>query len=170
MEGASAHAYGASRRGLKPMQDFGAAFGLALNLIVTADPNFLEIVSLSLRVSLSALLIACVIGLPLGAMLAILRFPGRQIPILVLNALMGLPPVVVGSDASICMLSRAGPLGVARACSIRRRAMIIAQTILILPIVAALSRQVLEDLHGEYRRAVPARSRCLRHWSTVGAP
>jgi tungstate transport system permease protein len=130
------------------MQDFGAAFGLAFSLIVSADPDFLEIVWLSLRVSLSAVLIACAIGLPLGAGLAVLRFPGRQLVLVLLNALMGLPPVVVGLLIYL-MLSRAGPLGVLDLLY-SPTAMIIAQTVLVTPIVAALSRQVIEDLHAEY--------------------
>jgi tungstate transport system permease protein len=130
------------------MQDFSAAFGLALHLILSADPDFLEIVGLSLRVSVSAVLIACAIGLPLGAGLAVLRFPGRQIALVLLNALMGLPPVVVGLLLYL-MLSRAGPLGVLDLLY-TPGAMIIAQTLLVTPIVAALTRQVIEDLHTEY--------------------
>jgi tungstate transport system permease protein len=130
------------------MQDFSAAFGLALQLIVSADPDFLEIVGLSLRVSISAVVIACLIGLPLGAGLAVLRSPGRQVALVLLNALMGLPPVVVGLLLYL-MLSRAGPLGVLDLLY-SPGAMIIAQTVLVTPIVAALSRQVIEDLHAEY--------------------
>jgi tungstate transport system permease protein len=130
------------------MQDFSAAFGLALHLIVSADPDFLEIVGLSLRVSISAVVIACAIGLSLGAGLAVLRFPGRQVVLVLLNALMGLPPVVVGLLLYL-MLSRAGPLGVLDLLY-APGAMIIAQTVLVTPIVAALSRQVIEDLHAEY--------------------
>jgi tungstate transport system permease protein len=131
------------------MQDFSAAFGLALHLIVSADRDFLEIVGLSLRVSISAVVIACAIGLPLGAGLAVLRFPGRQVALVLLNALMGLPPVVVGLLLYL-MLSRAGPLGVLDLLY-SPGAMIIAQTVLVTPIVAALSRQVIEDLHAEYQ-------------------
>jgi tungstate transport system permease protein len=130
------------------MQDFSAAFGLAFQLIVSADPDFLEIVALSLRVSISAVVISCAIGLPLGAGLAVLRFPGRQLALVLLNALMGLPPVVVGLLLYL-MLSRAGPLGVLDLLY-SPGAMIIAQTVLVTPIVAALSRQVIEDLHAEY--------------------
>jgi tungstate transport system permease protein len=131
------------------MQDFGAAFGLALDLIVSADPDFLHIVWLSLRVSVSAVLIACAIGLPLGAALAVLRFPGRQAALVLLNGLMGLPPVVVGLLIYIT-LSRAGPLGILELLY-TPGAMIVAQTVLVTPIVAALSRQVIEDLHAEYQ-------------------
>ncbi|MEM7023796.1 MAG: ABC transporter permease, partial [Pseudomonadota bacterium] len=131
------------------MQDFSAAFGLALHLIVSADADFLEIVALSLRVSLTAVAIACLIGLPLGAGLAVLRFPGRQIVLVLVNALMGLPPVVVGLLLYL-MLSRAGPLGVLELLY-TPGAMITAQTVLVTPIVAALTRQVIEDLHTEYR-------------------
>jgi tungstate transport system permease protein len=145
------------------MQDFGAAFGLAFHLIVAADPDFLEIVALSLRVSLSAVLIACAIGLPLGAGLAVLRFPGRQVAVVLLNALMGLPPVVVGLLIYL-MLSRAGPLGVLDLLY-SPGAMIIAQTVLVTPIVAALSRQVIEDLHAEYHEQL--RSLCLGAGATM---
>jgi tungstate transport system permease protein len=145
------------------MQDFGAAFGLALNLIVSADPDFLHIVWLSLRVSVSAVLIACAIGLPLGAALAVLRFPGRQAALVLLNGLMGLPPVVVGLLIYLT-LSRAGPLGILELLY-TPGAMIVAQTVLVTPIVAALSRQVIEDLHAEYQEQL--RSLGLGTWATV---
>ncbi len=130
------------------MQDFGAAFGLALDLVFSAEGDLAEIVLLSLRVSLSAVLAACLLGLPLGALLAIARFPGRGLLIVVINALMGLPPVVVGLVIYL-LLSNAGPLGVLQLLY-TPTAMIIAQTVLVAPIVAALSRQVIEDLHAEY--------------------
>ncbi len=130
------------------MQDMQDAFGLALGLVARADPDLVGIVALSLRVSLTAVLAACLIGLPLGAFLAVARFRGRGAVITCLNALMGLPPVVVGLIVYL-QLSRAGPLGFL-GLLYTPTAMIIAQTILIAPIVAALSRQVLEDLHGEY--------------------
>ncbi len=130
------------------MQDFTAAFGLAFGLIGAGDPALAEIVLLSLRISLSAVAIACALGLPLGASLAVLRFPGRGAAILLLNALMGLPPVVVGLLIYL-LLSGAGPLG-ALALLYTPTAMIIAQTVLVTPIVAALARQVIEDLREEY--------------------
>ncbi len=130
------------------MQEFESAFGLAFDLILRGDRDLLEIVWLSLRVSISAVLLACLIGLPLGAYLAIARFRGRGTVIVALNALMGLPPVVVGLIVYL-HLSRAGPLGFL-GLLYTPTAMIIAQTILITPIVAALSRQVLEDLNTEY--------------------
>ena len=130
------------------MQDFGESVHLALTLILSFDADLLEIIGLSLRVSLSALLVASVLGLPLGALLAISRFPGRGAALLVVNALMGLPPVVVGLIVYL-HLSNAGPLGWLQLLY-TPTAMIIAQTILITPIITALSRQVLEDLHGEY--------------------
>ena len=130
------------------MQDFGAAFGQAFWLIVSLDADMLEIVALSLRVTLSAVLIACVIGLPLGAFLAIGRFPGRTALVVLVSALMGLPPVVVGL-AVYLGLSAAGPFGVL-GLLYTPMAMIIAQVILVTPIIAALTRQVIEDLHGEY--------------------
>ena len=131
------------------MQDIGEAFILAIGLVGSVDPDVLEIVLLSLKVSLSAVILACAIGLPLGAFLALTRFPGRGACLVLLNALMGLPPVVVGLIVYL-YLSRSGPLGWL-GLLYTPTAMIIAQTILVTPIVAALSRQVLEDLHLEYR-------------------
>ncbi|MDR9392727.1 MAG: ABC transporter permease [Roseovarius sp.] len=147
------------------MHDFGDALALALSLVMTGDADLLEIVALSLRVSLSATVIACVIGLPLGALVAISRFRGRGALLVLMNALMGLPPVVVGLLVYL-HLSRAGPLGFL-GLLYTPTAMIIAQTILIAPIVAALSRQVLEDLHTEY--AEQFRSLCLSRRQTVQA-
>ena len=131
------------------MQDFAEAFRLAFGLVGSLDPDLVEIVLLSLRVSLTAMLIACVIGLPLGAFLATARFPGRNAAIVLVNSLMGLPPVVVGLLIYL-MLSRAGPLGVF-GLLYTPTAMILAQMVLITPIIAALSRQILEDLPDEYR-------------------
>ncbi len=130
------------------MQDFGAAFGEAFALIAAGDADLIEIIALSLRVSLAAVAVACLIGLPLGALLAVGRFPGRMAAVVFVNALMGLPPVVVGLGVYL-MLSAAGPLGVLELLY-TPTAMIIAQTILVTPIVAALTRQVVEDLHAEY--------------------
>jgi tungstate transport system permease protein len=131
------------------MHDFSAAFGLALNLIVSGDAALTEIILLSLRVSLSAVVIACAIGLPLGAALAVLRFPGRGGVIVAVNTLMGLPPVVAGLLVYL-VLSSAGPLGVLQLLY-TPTAMIIAQSVLVTPIVAALTRQVVADLYDEYR-------------------
>jgi tungstate transport system permease protein len=130
------------------VQDFGVAFGLAFDLIFSGDAELAAIILLSLRVSLSAVIAACVIGLPLGAAAAIYRFPGRGALILVMNAMMGLPPVVVGLLIYL-MLSNAGPLGVF-GLLYSPTAMIIAQTVLITPIVASLARLVIADLHAEY--------------------
>jgi tungstate transport system permease protein len=131
------------------MYDILAALGEAGRLILGFDSKLLEIVLLSLRVSLTAVFFASLIGLPLGAAIAVGRFPGRQPVIVALNALMGLPPVVVGLVVYL-MLSRAGPLG-ELGLLFTPSAMIIAQTILIAPIIAALSRQVIEDAWQEYR-------------------
>jgi tungstate transport system permease protein len=147
------------------MQDFGEAFALALGLVTDPSGDLAEIVALSLRVSLSATLIACLIGLPLGALLAITRFRGRGAVLVLLNALMGLPPVVVGLIVYL-QLSRAGPLGFL-GLLYTPAAMIIAQTMLITPITAALSRQILEDLNGEY--AGYFRSLCLSRMARVQA-
>lgn len=131
------------------MTDFTDAFLTALALIVGLDPDLVDIVGRSLWISLSAVGIAALIGLPLGALVAVARFPGRQAAIVLINALMGLPPVVVGLIVYL-LLSRSGPLGVL-GLLFTPTAMIIAQTILVLPIVAALTRQVVEDLWRDYR-------------------
>jgi tungstate transport system permease protein len=120
----------------------------ALALIVHLDQKLVEIVLLSLRVSLSAVAIAAVLGLPLGAAIAVGRFPGRQSVIVTLNAFMGLPPVVVGLVIYL-LLSRAGPLG-PLGLLFTPSAMVIAQAVLILPIIAALARQAIEDAWREY--------------------
>ena len=130
------------------MSELSAALATALSLIVALDENLVEIVGLSLRVSLTAVTFAATIALPLGAALALFRFPGRGVLVAGLNALMGLPPVVVGL-AVYLMLSRAGPLGVFNLL-FTPTAMIVAQTVLIAPIIAALTRQVVEDLWEEY--------------------
>jgi len=130
------------------MQDFAAAFAEAFGLIVSFDPELGEIVGLSLQVSLTAVLIAAGLGLPLGAVLAVSRFPGRGAAVVLLNALMGLPPVVVGL-AVYLLLSRAGPLG-EYGLLYTPTAMVFAQAILVTPIVAAVSLQTIEDLWSEY--------------------
>jgi tungstate transport system permease protein len=131
------------------MNGLSAAATQAMHLIGSGDANLIGIVLLSLKVSLTAVVIACLVGLPLGATIAVGRFPGRHPLIVVLNALMGLPPVVVGL-AVYLLLSRAGPLG-PMGLLFTPTAMVIAQALLITPIVAALSRQVIEDAWGEYR-------------------
>ncbi len=130
------------------MNELGAAFATALGLIAALDGDLVEIVGLSLRVSLTAVVLAAAIGLPLGAGVALIRFPGRGAAAALLDALMGLPPVVVGLLVYL-MLSRAGPLGVF-GLLFTPTAMIIAQCLLITPIIAALTRQVIEDLWAEY--------------------
>ncbi len=126
----------------------------ALDLILRADPVLLAIVRLSLIVSLSAVICAALIGIPLGALIALTKFPGRNGVIVVLNALMGLPPVVVGLMVYL-LLSRSGPLG-SLGILFTPAAMIVAQTILVAPIIAALSRQTIEDLWVEYRDELDA--------------
>jgi len=130
------------------VNDLAAAFGLAFEMMARLDPAMLQIAALSIRVSLTAVALACIIGMPLGALLAVVRFPGRGALIVLVNALMGLPPVVVGLLVYL-MVSNAGPLG-ALQLLYTPSAMVIAQTILVTPIVAALSRQVVEDLDAEY--------------------
>jgi tungstate transport system permease protein len=138
----------------------------ALQLILTADPTLFAIVRLSLLISLSATLIAALVGLPLGAMIALTRFSGREAVIVTLNALMGLPPVVVGL-AIYLALSRSGPLG-AWGLLFTPTAMVIAQTVLVIPIIAALARQTIEDLWAEYRDELAAMNvRPLRRISTL---
>jgi tungstate transport system permease protein len=140
-----------------------AAGTSAWQLIITGDPTLYAIVFLSLKVSLSAVLIAGVFGLPLGALIAFTSFPGRGALVVIINAFMGLPPVVVGLCVYLA-LSRSGPLG-AMGLLFTPTAMVIAQAILITPIIAALSRQTIEDLWSEYRNEMLAmgvsRLRCL---------
>jgi len=121
----------------------------ALHLVMTGDPTLMAIVKLSLTVSLCAVVIAAIIGVPLGAFIALTRFRGREGVIVLLNALMGLPPVVVGL-AVYLMLSRSGVLG-QLGLLFTPSAMVFAQAILVTPIIAALTRQTIEDLWAEYR-------------------
>ncbi len=130
------------------MADFYDAFVTAFRLILGFDRDLAEIILLSLRVSGSAVVLATLIGLPLGAAVALFQFPGRGALTILLNGLMGLPPVVVGLIVYL-ILSRSGPLGVLDLL-FTPTAMIIAQCVLVVPVVAALSRQVLEDLWREY--------------------
>jgi tungstate transport system permease protein len=126
----------------------------AWQLILNGDAALYAIVRLSLAVSLSAVALAAVIGMPLGALLALTRFPGRSVLVVLLNAMMGLPPVVVGL-AVYLLLSRSGPLG-ALGILFTPAAMVLVQTVLIVPIVAALTRQTVEDLWVEYRDELAA--------------
>jgi tungstate transport system permease protein len=142
--------YAGQGRGRKTMLDGLSAW----QLIMSGDATLFAIVKLSLAVSLSAVVLAAVIGLPLGAMLALMRFPGRSAIVVLVNAFMGLPPVVVGL-AVYLLLSRSGPLG-NLGILFTPTAMIIAQAILIVPIIAALTRQTIEDLWIEYRDELSA--------------
>lgn len=126
----------------------------ALDLVLTGDPALFAIVRLSLLVSLSAVAIAAMIGIPLGALVALTRFRGREAVIVLLNALMGLPPVVAGLLIFL-LLSRSGPLG-ALGWLFTPQAMIVAQVLLVTPIIAALARQTIEDLWTEYRDELSA--------------
>jgi len=130
------------------MQSIAESLLGAASLIASGDATLAAIVLLSLKVSLSAVLLATLLGLPLGAAIAVGRFPGRRAVIVLLNALMGLPPVVVGLVVYL-LLSRAGPLG-ELGLLFTPAAMVVAQTILILPIIAALCRQAVEDAWIEY--------------------
>src|SRR5215831_21129481 len=135
----------------------------ALQLILGGDPALLAIVRLSLGVSLAAVALAAAIGMPVGALLALTHFSGRAILVVLLNAMMGLPPVVVGL-ALYLLLSRAGPLG-ELGILFTPTAMVIAQTILILPIIAALARQAVEDAWREYREQL--RSLGVSRWAAA---
>ena len=152
------------------MDTFSDSLAVASALVTHLDPKLLAIVELSLRVSLTATLLAACFGLPLGAAIAVGRFPGRQTLTVLLNAMMGLPPVVVGLVVYL-LLSRAGPLG-AFGILFTPTAMVIAQTILITPIIAALSRQVVADAWAEYREqltslgASTARAALTLLWDT----
>ncbi len=152
------------------MSGGGDAFSLALALIGSADPALVGIVRTSLSVSLGAVAIAALIGLPFGAALAIFRFPGRRPAITLVNALMGLPPVVVGL-AVYLLLSRAGPLG-EFGLLFTPAAMVAAQAILVVPIIAALARQTVEDAWYDYEEqlrslgAGPFRAVATLLWDT----
>ena len=130
------------------MNDFSNAIAVAWELVIGLDADLVEIVVLSLEISLSAVLIATLVALPLGAAVAVFRFPGRGACIVLLNALMGLPPVVVGLFIYL-LLSRAGPLG-EHGLLYTPAAMVIAQTVRVVPIIAALAQQILSELYGEY--------------------
>lgn len=136
------------------MGDLSAAMARAAGLVLARDPELLEIVALSLQVSLSALALAAAVGLPLGALVGVTRFPGRGAVVVLLHGLMGLPPVVVGLLVYL-MLSRSGPLG-ALGLLFTPSAMVIAQMVLVTPIVAALTRQQMEELHAEYEEQLRA--------------
>ena len=126
----------------------------ALSLVLDGDPALYSIVGLSLAVSLGATLLAAVAGAPLGALIALSRFPGRQAIVVLLNAMMGLPPVVVGLVIYL-LLSRSGPLG-KLGLLFTPSAMVVTQTLLVMPIIAALARQTIEDLWQEYREELAA--------------
>ena len=131
------------------MESLSESLRIALDLVLSLDPDLGEVVLLSLRVSFSALVISSLVGLPLGALLATSKFPGRGAVIIATNALMGLPPVVVGLFVYM-MFSNSGPLGWLQLLY-TPTAMIVAQTILILPIITALTREIVENLNLEYR-------------------
>jgi tungstate transport system permease protein len=142
------------------MLDIGDAFSTALGLIGGFDRKLVEIVRLSLAVSLSAVAIGATVGLPMGAAVALFSFPGRRAVIVLLNALMGLPPVVVGLTIYL-LLSRAGPLG-SLGLLFTPGAMVVAQAVLIVPIIGALARQIVEDAWSDYSeqlRSLGARPR-----------
>lgn len=130
------------------MSEFSEALQLSIKLILSWDPDLREIVALSLQVSGSAVLISSVVGLFIGAVLATSSFPGRGALLIILNSLLGLPPVVVGLAVYLA-LSNMGPFASLQLLY-TPAAMVIAQTIIVTPIVAALTRQVVEDLYARY--------------------
>jgi len=130
------------------MASFAEGLSHAIELIISFDNDLIGIIAMSLKVSISAVLISCIIGFPIGASLALCKFRGRNLVLVILNSFMGLPPVVVGLIVFL-LLSRSGPFGVL-GLLFTPTAMIIAQTILITPIIAALTRQTIEDLWDEY--------------------
>jgi len=131
------------------MSDVGLAFSQAAALIARGDASLFSIIALSLQVSLTAVAVACLLAFPVGAALAVTQFPGRQALIVVINALLGLPAVVAGLSI-YRLLSRAGPLG-AMGLLFTPTAMVIAQALLVFPLIAALSRQAVADAWREYR-------------------
>jgi tungstate transport system permease protein len=145
------------------MDDFGTAFLTAIQMAVNLDRELVAIVRLSLVVSLSAVGLAALIGLPLGAALAVWRFPGQALAGIMLNALMGLPPVVVGLSFYL-LLSRAGPLG-ELGLLFTPTAMVLAQSVLVTPIIAAFTRQTILDLHAEYDEQL--RSLGVGRWRAI---
>lgn len=142
----------------------------AIGLIAAGEGKLAEIVALSLRVSLTSVTMAALFGLPLGALLAVGRFPGRQVLLVVINGFMGLPSVVVGLLVYL-LLSRAGPLG-SLGILFTPAAMVVAQTILITPLIAALTRQLVADAWSEYQEqlrslgAAPWRAALTLLWDT----
>lgn len=143
--------------------EIGDAFAAAFGLIISFDGDLIEIVLLSLQVSFLAVAFASVIGLPIGASLAVFKFPGRAFFVVTLNAMMGLPPVVIGLTVYL-ILSRTGPLGTL-GLLYSPTAMVIAQVCLITPIIAALTRQSTEDLWHEYSEHL--RSVGIGPWQSV---
>jgi tungstate transport system permease protein len=145
------------------MHDVQTAFYTAIGLLVSLDRELLAVVGLSLRVSLAAVGLATLLGLPLGAAIAVWRFPGQAAMGVLLNAMMGLPPVVVGLTVYL-LLSRAGPLG-ELGLLFTPTAMMLAQCILVLPIIAAFTRQTMADLYAEY--AEQLRSLGVGPWRAI---
>jgi len=131
-----------------PLNEIAEGFAAALRLIAGLDAELVAIVGLSLKVSLSAVFFAALVALPAGAALAVFRFPGRRAVVVLINALMGLPPVVVGLVVYL-LLSRSGPLGLL-GWLFTPPAMIAAQTVLVAPLIAAIARQSIAELWSEY--------------------
>ncbi len=149
------------------MQELGEGLGTAFRLLMTLDPDLVEITLRSLHVTLTALVIASVIAMPLGTLLAIRRFRFRRSVVAVLNALMGLPPVVVGLIVYI-LLSRSGPLGVF-GLLFSPTAMIIAQTIIMVPLIASITHQAIREIWSEYHDLMISlgASKSQRIWTLI---
>jgi tungstate transport system permease protein len=145
------------------MTDIFASLGIALRLVLEGDPEFVRIVALSISVSLASAFLACAIGLPIGAAVAVSSFPGREGLIVLMNALLGLPSVVVGLVVYL-LLSRAGPLG-ELGILFTPPAIVIAQMLLVIPMLAALSRQTVEDAWNEYREQLTSLN--VRPWRAI---
>src|SRR5688500_10820451 len=136
------------------MSDIGQAFAQATAMIARGDASLFSIIALSLQVSLTSVVVACLIAFPVGAALAVTSFPGRQALIVVINALLGLPAVVAGLSIYL-LLSRAGPLG-PLGLLFTPTAMVIAQALLVFPLIAALARQAVADAWRDHREQLHA--------------
>ena len=130
------------------MNNLTTSFSTAIELILSGDSGLMEIVLTSIEVSFTAVMVAAIIAIPIGTIIAMKSFPGRGLVVVILNSLMGLPPVVLGLLVYL-LLSRAGPLG-EMGLLFTVKAMIIAQTLLVFPIIAALTRQTMSDLYSQY--------------------
>lgn len=147
-----------------------SSFSDAFHLLEILDAKLLVIVFISLQVSISALLVGCLIGIPLGAAVAVYKFPGRKAVVVLLNSLMGVPTVIVGVVIYL-LLSRTGPMGDLK-WLFTIKGMILAQSCLTIPLIAALTRQIIEDawqIHGETFTALRLKTVAKLKWLTWDA-